>query len=102
MEKRRREGIIDFRCVSVRAGALRKPRRGGRNDRKVDKGSWRGWLTSSVIRSKQDDVESTCLSTMRVTNVEYGTKVNLETRLTSRRRTVKSCLSSTGNKKGEQ
>ncbi len=29
MEKRRGEGIIDFRCVSIRAGALRKARREG-------------------------------------------------------------------------
>ncbi len=52
----------------MRAGALRKARREGRNERNVNAGSWRGWLTSFAIRSKKDDVESRCLSTMHVTH----------------------------------
>ncbi len=71
MEKRSREGLIDFRCVSVRAGALWKARREGRHDRNVNKGSWRGWLTSFVIRSKKDDVESRYLSNKIVNANEF-------------------------------
>ncbi len=94
IEKRSREGIIDLRCVSVRAWAQREARREGRNDRNFNKGSWRGWLTSLAIRSKKNDVDSKCLLTMRVTKVEYEIKVNLVTRLRSRRRMMKSCSSS--------
>ncbi len=51
--KPRRDRIIDFRRVSVRAGAQKKARRRRCNDRNVNKGSRRRWLTSFAIRSEQ-------------------------------------------------